>query len=123
MRVHGDQVHGDATGVEVEGADGLDRIAVQFHASVTADRADLGDRLDGADLVVRVHHRYERRFRLDRGRDRGRIDATVTTHGHDRDAHLAPRFEIPRGIEHRMMLDRGGDEVIAEAAARLHHTT
>src|SRR5439155_1058311 len=51
VRVHGDQVHGDATGVEVEGADGLDRIAVELHASVTADRADLGDRLDGADLV------------------------------------------------------------------------
>lgn len=36
-------------------ADGLGGVGVQEHAALAGDLRDLGDRLDRADLVVRVH--------------------------------------------------------------------
>ena len=41
-------------------ADRLHRVGVQQRAVLVRDGGELGDRLNRADLVVRVHHRHER---------------------------------------------------------------
>jgi hypothetical protein len=43
---------------ELHLADALHRVGVEDHAALPAERADLGDGLDRADLVVGEHHRH-----------------------------------------------------------------
>src|SRR5262249_26547548 len=64
--------------VELDLADALHRVGVEEHALLARDLADLFERLDGADLVVREHDAHEDRLVRDGALDVVRIDATVT---------------------------------------------
>ena len=62
-------------------ADGLGGVGMEDDALVAAEPADVSDRLDGADLVVRGHDRHEHGRRADRRGDSIGIDPAfqVTT--------------------------------------------
>ena len=119
MRVQRDEVDGDLAHVELERADALHRVAVERDAAVAADRADRGERLQRADLVVRVHDRDERGAVVDRRRDGGRSDATVWRDLDHGQPHVCVLGKVARGVEDRVMLDRRRHEAIALAATRL----
>ena len=106
--------------VEVERADRLDGVAVERHALLAADGADLRDRLDRADLVVRVHDRDERGAVVDRIADRLRVDDPVAIHSDHIDAHVRVQLEVTRGVDHRVMLDRGRDEPVTSVLDLQH---
>ena len=79
-------------------------------ASLTGDLRQLGNRLHGTDLVVRVHDGHERGVVPD-GRTQGvRRDDTLVTHGQQGGlgASLGQRLE---GVEDGFVLDRARNEV------------
>src|SRR5438876_1056326 len=107
------EVDRDLSHVEGEGADALHRVAVEGHPAFAADLADRLDRLDRSDLVVRVHHRDQRGLLVHRFSDRLGVDEAVPIDADHRQTRLAVRRKIPCGIDHRVVLDRGGDEPVA----------
>ena len=119
VRIQRDEVDGDPAHVELERADALHRVAVERDAAVAADRADLGERLQCADLIVRVHDRDERGAVVDRRRDRRWRDATVWRDIDHGQPHVCVLGEVARRVEDRVMLDRRRHEAIALAATRL----
>lgn len=91
-------------------ADSLYRIGVEEHAVLLADRADFGDRLDRADLVVRVHDRDERGLVGDGGFELLGHDDAVFMHVEvgDGEAFL---FQCRAGVQHGVVLEFAGDDV------------
>jgi hypothetical protein len=69
-----------------------------------ANLRELPDRLYGADLVVRVHHRYHRDVIGHRGAERIRRHDALCRHGKNRALITAPS-EMPAGVEHGFVLD------------------
>ena len=65
--VAGEREHVDVLrlDVDLDVADGLYRVRVEDDAVLFAHSADLGDGLDGADLVVGIHDGHERRVLTD----------------------------------------------------------
>ena len=55
-----EQIDAERPHVDRNLADRLHGVGVHQRAALVGDGGDLGDRLNGADLVVRVHHRDER---------------------------------------------------------------
>ena len=72
--VAGDRQQVDLHRLDIERdlAEGLRRIGVEQHAAGAAQRADLGERLDDADLVMRRHDRDQQRALVERRGERGR---------------------------------------------------
>ena len=68
------QVDAERRDVERQLAGRLHGVGVEQRAAGVGDGGELGDRLDGADLVVGVHHRDQRGAVGDGGREGGRID-------------------------------------------------
>src|SRR5206468_5923475 len=76
--VPGNGGHRDVPGLDVDGRlpRGLNGVDVVGNTALRADRPDFRDRLYHTGLIIRGHHRDERRVGADRGRDRlGRDDA------------------------------------------------
>ena len=63
----------------------LHRIRVEENVMLLADRADLGDRLDRADLVVRKHDRNKAGVLADRVLELVQSNKTVLMHVQQRD--------------------------------------
>ena len=88
----------------------LHHIAMHSNARGVAHLRNNLYRLDHAGLVIRHHYRQQRLLpRLGRhsgktGRQMIQIDTAVTVDMHQR--------RIGHGVQHRIMLDRGGDHVI-----------
>ena len=104
-------------------ADGLRGVAVQRHAALAADRGDLGERLDHADLVVGEHDADQRRVVAERVGDLLRVEpagarAAVLLDVEQRHVVAAAR-EARQRIEHGLVLGADADEVIAAAARAL----
>ena len=97
-------------------AEGLRRIGVEQDAAGAAQRADLGERLDHADLVMRRHHRnQEGAVRHRRGQpvevdEAARLDRQIA----DREA-----LALQRGgaFEHTFVLGRQHDQMVTNLAA------
>ena len=110
--VGGEGEHVDVVVYDVDRnvADGLDRVGVEEDACFAADRADLTDWLDGADLVVRVHDRDQAGLGRDRfpdllGRDQAVLVDVQIGHGE------ALFFELLQRVEHGVVLKGRGDDV------------
>ncbi len=92
--------------------EGLHGVRMKQRATRMRERRELRDRLHGADFVVRVHHRDDGRAVGQRRRQRigadnpGRVDRK-------QGSRPASPGEGLEGIEHRLVLDGGGDEVLA----------
>ena len=89
---------------------GLRRVDVDEHALGPARRDDLGNRLEGADLVVGPLHVHEDRRVVDRSDQIIGIDPSGPVHAHHR---VAPAC---RPLAHRRVLDCGEHDVIVDAA-------
>ena len=114
----GEHVDPERVDVDVEvrrrldGIDGEQDAAVGVHPA-----ADLGDRLDRADLVVREHDRDEDRLVGDGGIDMVGVDPAVAI---DRQLDdLEPELlEVAQGVTDGVVLDRGRDNPVAAPLAR-----
>ena len=91
---------------------GLDSIGVEEHVALSADGADLADGLYRSDLVVGVHDRDENRLLGDRLTNIIGIDEAGGVYGEIGQLE-AVVFEELRGVQDSVMLDGGGDYVIA----------
>src|SRR5580698_2288005 len=87
---------------------------MQEDAAGAGDLADLGEGLDGADVVVRVHDRHEHRSRGDGDGDVIWVDEAVGTGRDNGDVGALPG-EVLAGGEDGLVLDAGGDDVAARA--------
>ncbi len=90
----------------------LHRVAVEEHAGLARDLADLGDGLDGAHLVVAVHDRDQDGVGPDGLAHVLGIHQAAAVH-RDLGELPAALLQILHGLEHRVVLDGGGDEVLA----------
>src|SRR5688572_2075378 len=104
--------------VERHLADGLDGVGMQQDALLLRDRPDLGRRLQHADLVVGRHDRDQDRLVGDRGAQILDVDPPVLLHREIGDA-VALLLELLAGVDHRLVLDHTGDDVIALLAIHL----
>ena len=85
-------------------------VAMEVNARLPSDGGYFDDRLNGSELVVGVHDGDERGFGAESAADIRRVDNAGGTdpqviHGY------AFTFQLSAGIEHRGMLDGGGDYV------------
>src|SRR5258705_9350770 len=97
---------------------GLYRVAVEDDALQAADLADLGDRLDHADLVVDHHHRDEDGIGTQRRLELFQIEQAVLPRIEEgRFETLA--LELAHGIEHRLVLGLHRDDVLALALVEI----
>ncbi len=116
-------------GTQVEPLRGLHRVGVEscLRCALADEPGDLVDRLDDPGLVVDEHHRDECGVRVDRAAQRVDVDNAVGMRGDPLDAKALPRQPIDRA-EHRLVLDRGGDDpvesrvVLTRGAGRALHS-
>ena len=101
----------------------LRRVGVEERAARAAERADLGERLQRADLVVDGHDRDERRVgpRVERGRELGEVDeARLAADGQVRHVE-ALLLERAARVEHALVLGHGRDHVALPALEEPGH--
>ena len=112
-----DEVRPERTNVDLDVGRGLDRVDVEQDAAMAAHLlGDLGDRLDGADLVVGEHDRDEDRAVVDRRVELVGIDPRVPVDGQLDD--LEPELlEVAQGVADRVVLDGRGDDPVAATLA------
>src|SRR5262249_7191803 len=101
---------GEAHAGQIEGdlARGLRDVTVKQDVALRANRGDLRDRLDRADLAVRGLDGDEARVRPQRVTYLGRVDEAVLVRLQDGDVGDALRRN-----ENRLVLHGAGDEVLA----------
>ena len=108
--------------VESDLAGGLGRIGMEEHLLFAADLADLGQRLDDADLVVHGHDRNQNRLVGDRRAQHVEIEQAVLSDRQIRDLE-ALLLEMAAGIEHALVLGHRGDDVILPVLVELGDAT
>jgi len=86
----------------------------QRNAALGAQGAERGHICDHADLVVDLHEADEHGVRAQRAGQHLRRNAPGAIRRQIRH-RVAFLFQVPAGIEHRAMLDAGGDDVTAAA--------
>ena len=91
-------------------AHSLYRIGVEEYARFPGDRPDLRDWLDGADLVVGGHNGDEDRIRAEGRLHGGGVHPSLAVHRQIGDLK-ALLLQIPGGMEDRVVLDGGGNDV------------
>ena len=98
-----DHIHADV-------AHRLDGVGVEEDAALPAQRADLPDGLEGADLIVGVHDGHQAGVGADGRRQLLQADQAVLMDGEVSD--LEPLLlQLGQGVEHRVVLDGVGDDV------------
>src|ERR1700683_2217820 len=88
-----------------------------MNVGLARDCANLLDWLDGAQLVVRVHHANQRRVRLQSAANILWIDDAIGTNRQKRNVNAIGLQFLAR-VKHRMMLDCGRDYVPLSRRAR-----
>ena len=106
-----EQIDAEISNIDGDFAERLGGIGVHEDAVLPADGGDLPNRLERADLVVRVHHGDESRARHDRSANGVRIDAAKAIDRQNCDLCAEPAKEFER-LKRGGMLDGGGDEVL-----------
>ena len=111
MAGHGEHV--DIHGLDVDGhvPRGLNGVGVEWNTALTADRADLGDGLHGADLIVGEHHGHKTCILADSVAQLVNADYTVLMDVQQRDLP-ALFFKLLESVQHGVMLKLGGDDVL-----------
>ena len=112
--VRGERGEVDTHRFDVEGdlAEPLHGVGMEDDAPLAADRADLGQRVNRADLVVREHEADEDRLAPDRGGDLSGFDPPRPVGREVRDLE-AFTLELVAGVEHRVVLGRSRDDVVS----------
>ena len=97
-------------GFDVEGnfSNGLNSIGVEVDVSFGGNFPDLGERLDGAEFVVRVHHGDENGFGAKGAAEFVEIDEALATDGEISDGDVL-LLESLAGVEDGFVFDGGGD--------------
>ncbi len=118
--VAGDRQQVDVHRIDVERdlADRLRRVGVEVDLALAADLADLGQRLDHADLVVHRHHRHDAGVRADRGLQLLEVDEAVLLDRQIGDLE-AFQLQVAAGIQHALMLGHHGDDVVLLALVEM----
>ena len=111
----GEQIHAKPVHVQVEGPTCLDGIGVEGDTRLTRDLADLGDGLDGAHLIVGVYDADQGRIVTDSTLDLVRVDQPVSVDGQKGGFETKLISELFHRVAHRVMLDRGRDQVLFAA--------
>ncbi len=98
--------------VDLHLAGGLGGIDMEQDAAHPGQLANGGDVVDGADLIVHVHHRHEDGVLAQRRLDHRRGDDAVFARLDV--GHFEPfTLELASGIQNRLVLDLRGDDVLA----------
>ena len=110
-------VAGDGEKIELQGFDvdgnfsgGLHGVGVEVDVGFGGDAADIGERLDGAEFVVGVHHGDENGFGAEGAAEFVEVDEAFVIDRKVGDGH-AFFFEGLAGIEDSFVFDGGGDDV------------
>ena len=90
---------------------------MEERAVAVRDFGEPGDRLQRADLVVRVHDRDEGCLVGDDGLEIGRLDAAAGSDRQQRGGPPVPGQRLQR-VEDRFVLDRGRNEMASAAGQR-----
>src|SRR6266704_2979355 len=118
VRGHRQEIHLQLLQVDRDLARGLHCVTVEDDALRAADLADLGDRLDHADLVVHHHHRRENGVGAQRRLELLQIEQPVLLRVEvGRFETLA--LELAHGVEHRLVLGLHRDDVLALALVEI----
>ncbi len=107
----GQEVDPELAGVDVDLAEGLDGVGVDGDVALVGDPDDLGDRLNGADLVVGVHDRDEPRLRGQGRAEMVEADRAEGVDGQIGDLDASLLQGLGR-LDDGRVLDRGGDEFV-----------
>ena len=118
VRAERQQIDLQVVDVDRDLADRLHGVGVEQDPLLLRDRADLGDRLQHADLVVGGHDRDEDRLVGDGGAQLVETDAAVLLHRQIGDAR-ALLLELLARVDDRLVLDHARDDVIALLAVHL----
>ena len=112
--VRGEREHINAHRLHVDRhvADRLHRVRVELRADRMRQLCNLADRLNGADLIVRRHDGDERSVLGKLALQLLEVDMALLVHIQIGDA-VAFLLERLAGVEHRVMLDLGGDQMLA----------
>ena len=121
VRAHRHQIDVVLYDVDRNLAHGLHPVGMEQDAFLMRDFADFADRLDHADFVVGIHERNQDRLVRDRIAQHVQIHQTVAFHRQIAYA-VAVLFELLASVQHRFMLGRYGDDVIALFRVHLGYT-
>ncbi len=99
-------------------ADGLHRVGVEEHAALMAQRANLADGLQHANLVVGRHDRHQDGLVVHGALQVVEINAAVLLHRQIGDAESV-LLQALATVEHGLVLGRLGDDVVALLAVHL----
>ncbi len=105
-----EEVDAECRDVERQLAGRLHGVRVEQRAAGMGDGRQLGDRLDGPDLVVGVHHRHHRGAVGHRGGEGGRIDDAGPVDRQPADLPAAAG-QGPGRLDDRFVLDGADDQV------------
>ena len=109
-----EQMAADGLDVDRNFAGGLDGVGVKRDFGFGGDFADLLDGLNDAGFVVGHHDADEFRVRLERAVNVEGIDDAAGGDGQERDLDAA-LLRLVGGVQNSVVLDGGGDEVVARA--------
>ena len=110
MAGEGEQIHWQRAQIDRQMAHRLDGVCMEDHLLFTADGAQFGNRLNGADLVIGVHDGHESRVFADRAAQLLRPHQTVLMHVQQRDLKPLCRQFFQR-VQYGVMLKSRGDDV------------
>ena len=110
MRRERQQVHAERAGVHRDLGHGLHRVGVEERSPGVRDAREFGDRLNGSDLVVRVHDRYDGGIVGDRRVERLRFDDAGFVDREQRDLPAAAGERL-QGDQDGLVLDRRRDQM------------
>ena len=115
VRGEGEQVDLLRLHVDEQMPRSLHRVGVEEHALLPANRADLRNGLDGADLVVGVHDGHQAGILADGLCHLLRGDQAAAVH--IQQCHvIALLFQLLQGVQHSVVLKGGGDDVLLAPA-------
>ena len=120
VRGQGQHVNAHLLHVDRHVADRLHCVRVELRADRMRQLGNLPDRLDGADLIVRRHDGDERGVLGEFALELLEIHMAFLIHVQIGDA-VALFFERLAGVQHRVVLDPGGNEVLAALGRRAVH--
>ncbi|MNO99907.1 hypothetical protein D3C76_916900 [compost metagenome] len=121
VRGEGHQVDLQLLQIDIHLAGGLGRVDVEQDAARAGQFADRSDIVDGADFVVHVHDRNQDGVITQRSLDLGRSDQAIF--GRVQIGHFeAFALELAAGVQHRLVLDLRGDDVLALAGVEVRDT-
>ena len=117
MRREGEEVRAQALDGQRQLSGALHSVGMKVNVRLCRDAPDFCDGLYRAQFVIGVHHGDEHRFRPQRPARVFRVHRSCAAHRQVGNRH-ALALERLAGIQHRVMLDLGSDDVLLPARVR-----